>query len=84
MAKFTKQMNFSNCEINLSDGLLCEHNKEGDTIGTYRLHDILSAWDGVYGVNVSISLKDDMPTIERVSEFGAENEDEEEYDEPEA
>ena len=68
MAKFTKQMNFTNCEIDLADGMLSEHNKEGDTVARYRLHDILSAWDGVYGINITIALKDDMPTIERVSE----------------
>ena len=68
MAKFTKQMNFTNCEINLDEGMLTEHNKEGDAIGRYRLHDVLSAWDGVYGINITIALKDDMPQIERVGD----------------
>lgn len=80
MAKFTRQMNFTNCEISLEDGLLREHNKEGDTIGTYRLHDILSAWENVYGINISISQKDDMATIEHVSE---EDNAEEGYDDAE-
>lgn len=64
MAKYTRQMSFTNCEIDLDTMMLTEHNKDGDPVNRYRLYDIFSAWNCVPGVNMTIALKDEMPTIQ--------------------
>lgn len=61
MAKIQKTMSFSNALIDTSASKIIEYDKNGDEIGSYNLGEILSQWDGIYGVSLTIKQLNEFP-----------------------
>lgn len=60
MAKIQNTMSFSNVLIDLAAMELIEHDKNGDEIERFSIYDILSHWDGQYGISVTFKQQDNF------------------------
>lgn len=63
MGKLTRQMSFSNAEIDFDAAVIRECNKDGDVVGEFTLEDVFRAWDGVCGVSITIKQANDFNTF---------------------
>lgn len=71
MAKFSKQMSFSNAEIDVEQMTITERDKDDDIVGVYPLREVLEAWDGMTGLSITIKRGSDfsaMPTLGELKE----------------
>lgn len=71
MAKFSKQMSFSNAEIDVEQMTITERDKDDDIVGVYPLREVLEAWDGMTGLSITIKRGSDfsaMPTLDELKE----------------
>lgn len=71
MAKFSKQMSFSNAEIDVEQMTITERDKDDDIVGVYPLREVLEAWDGMTGLFITIKRGSDfsaMPTLGELKE----------------
>lgn len=71
MAKYSKSVVFNNAMIDMNEMELVEHSKDGDVIATYSLRDVLSAWDGEYGISITIKKQGELNEL---SDDGGEEE----------
>jgi len=60
MAKIQKSMTFSNAMIDMESMNIIEYDKSGDETGCFDIHDVLTQWDGVYGITLSLKQQDDF------------------------
>ena len=71
MAKFSRQMSFSNAEIDMEQLTITERDKDDDIVGVYPLREVLEAWDGMTGLSITIKRGSDfstMPTPDELKE----------------
>lgn len=71
MAKFSKQMSFSNAEIDVEQMTITERDKDDDIVGVYPLREVLEVWDGMTGLSITIKRGSDfsaMPTLGELKE----------------
>lgn len=59
MASLVKQVNFKNATINLADKSITEFTR--DDSKTYDLYSILTDFDNVDGISLTIKQSDDLP-----------------------
>lgn len=62
MAKTSKSIAFKNATINKKDGTITEYMKE--EINVYSIDKLLSDWDNVAGVSLTIKKDDEVPSEE--------------------
>ena len=62
MAKASKSIAFKNATINKEDGTITEYMKEETNV--YSIDKLLSDWDQVDGVSLTIKKDDDVPSEE--------------------
>ena len=60
MAKASKSIAFKNATINKEDMTITEYMKED--INVYSIDNLLSDWDGVDGVSLTIKKDNDVPS----------------------
>lgn len=58
MAKTSKSVSFSNCLIDLEAGTITEFSRDDES--TFSIADVLSDFDGIMGVSISIKQCDDL------------------------
>ena len=62
MAKTSKSIAFKNATINKKDGTITEYMKE--EVNVYSIDKLLSDWDNVAGVSLTIKKDDEFPSEE--------------------
>ena len=62
MAKSCRSEKFSKCTIDREDGTITEYLK--DTTNVYKIDDLLTRWNGIENVSISISTDDEIPSVE--------------------
>lgn len=62
MAQIKKSVSFKNAIIDMAENTITEIGK--DDVKTYDLSSILSEWNGVEGVTISIQQAQDIPSAE--------------------
>ena len=60
MAKVMKSVTFNNAMIDMGSMEIIEHDKGGDETGRFAIHDVLTAWDGVFGISIAIKQSSDL------------------------
>lgn len=60
MAKSNKTVTYTKAVIDKENGTITEHLKDGDNV--YYIDNILSAWDGVEGVSITIKKENELPS----------------------
>ena len=68
MAKTTKTTTFSKAVINTDDMTITEHIK--DETKVYSIEKLLSEWNGVEGISLTIKQDNDLPSEENEQEVG--------------
>ena len=69
MAKFSKQMSFSNAEIDVEQMTITERDKDDDIVGVYPLREVLEAWDGMTGLSITIKRGSDFSAMLTLDEL---------------
>ena len=69
MAKFSKQMSFSNAEIDMEQLTITERDKDDDIVGVYPLREVLEAWDGMTGLSITIKRGSDFSAMLTLDEL---------------
>ena len=62
MAKSNRTVSYAKAVINKEKGTITEHLKDGDNV--YYIDNILSQWDGVDGVTITIKKDEELPSEE--------------------
>lgn len=62
MAKISKSASFKNAVINKGDMTITEYIKDNSKV--YNLEKLLSDWDGIEGISLTIKQDDDIPADE--------------------
>ena len=62
MAKASKSIAFKNATISKEDMTIIEYTK--DDTNVYSIENLLSDWDGVEGISLTIRKDDDVPSEE--------------------
>ena len=66
MAKLTSSESFKNATIDTNDGTITEYLKDDTRV--YKLTDILSQWNLIDGLSITIKQDKDLPTTEESEE----------------
>lgn len=62
MAKSNKTVTYTKAVINKEEGTIIEHLKDVDNV--YFIENILSAWDGIEGISITIKKDEELPSEE--------------------
>lgn len=62
MAKSNRTVSYAKATINKEEGTITEHLKDADNV--YYIDNILSQWDGVEGVTITIKKDEELPSEE--------------------
>ena len=62
MAKSNRTVTYTKATINLAEGTITEHLKDGDNV--YYIDKLLESWDGVDGISIRITKDEVLPSEE--------------------
>lgn len=62
MAKSNRTVSYAKAVIDKENGTITEKTKDGDNV--YYIENILSAWDGIEGVSITIKKDEELPSEE--------------------
>ena len=62
MAKASKTIAFKNAVIDKAEGTITEFTKDDEK--TYSIEKLLTEWDGIEGISLTIKQDDDVPADE--------------------
>lgn len=64
MAKSNRTVTYAKAVIDKENGTITEHLKDGDYV--YYIENILTAWNGIEGISITIKKDEELPSEEEI------------------